>query len=159
MKIILKILLTITLTGTSSALAGDMIKAFEAYNSGEYRVAMAEWKKLAKVGDEVAQTSLAIMYQLGQGTEKNNNAAFELLLKAAKKGYAPAQISLGNMYDNGFGTKADKLRAIMWYKIASNSDPMGSTLLNLLKQTVTPSFFKSAIDMANSCKEKQFKKC
>lgn len=139
--------------------AGDLLKGFEAYSSGDYQTAHEEWSSLAESGDPIAQTSLAIMYQLGQGVQINHPKAFALLQNAARKGYVPAQTSLGSFYEKGVGVPLDNVRAYMWYYIASSSDAVSRTLLEIMKQTVNSNQINTAMLLAEECVNSNFVKC
>jgi hypothetical protein len=110
-------------------------------------------------GDPIAQTSLAIMYQLGQGVQINHPKAFALLQNAARKGYVPAQTSLGSFYEKGVGVPLDNVRAYMWYYIASSSDAVSRTLLEIMKQTVNSDQINTAMLLAEECVNSNFVKC
>lgn len=65
---------------------GDFLDAGEAYEQTDYSTALKEYQALAKLGHHEAQHNLAVMYFLGQGTEKNPAQAFAWagLAKASK---------------------------------------------------------------------------
>jgi len=78
-------------------------KANQAYNAKDYTTAYELYSQLAKEGDATAQTSLAFMYQNGQGCEKNDKAALELYTLAAEAKQPYALFNLGILYENGIG--------------------------------------------------------
>lgn len=139
--------------------AGDILKGFEAYNEGDYSRAYSEWESLANEGDVIAQSSLGIMYHLGQGVDKNDKTAFELFSLSARQGFAPAQMSLGNMYENGFGTTTDMGRAFMWYYISASADDSGTTMLKLIKEKMNDTEIKKSTNLAMDCIDSHLSKC
>ena len=89
----------------------------------------------------------------------NHPKAFALLQNAARKGYVPAQTSLGSFYEKGVGVPLDNVRAYMWYYIASSSDAVSRTLLEIMKQTVNSDQINTAMLMADECVNSNFVKC
>ena len=144
---------------TPTALAGDILKGFDAYNRGDYSGAFAEWEDLAANGDAIAQSSLGIMYHLGQGVSQDDFKAFDLLNQSARQGFAPAQMSLGHLYENGLGTKLDQGRAFMWFSISASSDKSAQTMLELLKVRMTDAEIDTATVLYNQCLKSNLTKC
>ncbi len=60
----------------SAVAAADFLDATEAYEKKDYLTAFKEYQALAKLGHHEAQHNLAVMYYLGQGTEKNPVQAY-----------------------------------------------------------------------------------
>ena len=76
----------------------DYAKGVEAYRSGDYRTAVAHWKKAAKDGNANAQCNLGACYAQGLGVSQSYESAFEWYRKAAVQGNDVAQCNLGNCY-------------------------------------------------------------
>ena len=55
--------------------AGQIHDAMAAYKKGNYPAALEMFRPLAMGGDQIAQTVLGMMYQLGQGVAENNAEA------------------------------------------------------------------------------------
>lgn len=72
----------------------------------------------AEKGDPEAQTDLALMYDRGEGVNKNNEEAVKWYRLAAEKGYARAQRNLAISFDDGEGVPQDYEEALKWYKLA-----------------------------------------
>ena len=66
----------------------------------------------------IAQYKLGVMYEFGEGVEKDYKKAFELYEKAANQGHSIAQNNLGLFYYHGRGVNKDKKKAI---KLLSDS--------------------------------------
>ena len=56
---------------------------------------------------------------LGSGVEKDEQHAFEWLLKAAQQGSIDAEMIVAAMYDRGLGVKNDVKIATQWYEKAA----------------------------------------
>ena len=159
MRLLISILFFMQWACMSMALAGDILKGFDAYNSGDYLEAFTEWEDLAATGDAIAQSSLGIMYHLGQGVSQDDFKAFDLLNRSARQGFAPAQMSLGHLYENGLGTRPDQARAFMWFSIAASSDKSAKTLLELLKVKMVESEINAATTLYDQCLKSNLTKC
>jgi TPR repeat protein len=55
--------------------AQDFNKGVEAYEKGDYATALREWSALAEQGNAIAQWSLGVMYQNGQGVTQDYKEA------------------------------------------------------------------------------------
>jgi len=66
-------------------------------------------------GDVETQYQLALSYEKGEDTVKDEAKAFNCYLKAANLGHAKAQMAVGNCYLNGSGAPASKTTAAKWY--------------------------------------------
>jgi len=90
-----------------------------AYNKGDYKTALREWRPLAERGDAGAQYNLGLMYQEGDGVPQNYVEAVGWYRKAAEQGNVDAQNNLGLMYDKGHGAPRDHVEAARWYRKAA----------------------------------------
>lgn len=72
-------------------------------------------KKAAELGDAKAQSTIASMYESGNGLPKNQIEAAQWYTKSAEQGYAEAQNNLGFMYAGGRGIPTDYAMAMKWY--------------------------------------------
>ena len=98
--------------------AQDYNKGVEAYERGNFPVALQEWLPLAKRGKASAQFNLCQMYFLGRGVSQNYAEALNWCTLAADQGNAKAQNTIGRMYDTGRGLEQNFTRAYMWYALA-----------------------------------------
>ena len=117
-KIIIGLLLSLLL-GSGLAVAADFNKGVEAYNSGDFKTALAEWKPLAAQGNAVIQYNLGVMYDKGYGVPENDKTAVKWYTLAAKQGHASAQFNLGNKYNNGEGVPENDKTAVKWLTLAA----------------------------------------
>lgn len=93
--------------------------AVAAYRSGEYRVAMPIFERLALQGNPQAQFWLGSMWYQGRGKPSSFKEAFNHFRSAAYVGNADAQNNLGLLYRNGEGVERSALVAYAWFSLAS----------------------------------------
>jgi TonB family protein len=99
---------------------GSLAAGVDAYNGGDYALALHELSPLAEHGNTEAQKYLGAMYANGQGVPQNETTAVFWYLHAAISGDADAQIKLGDMYSMGKGVPADDALAVYWKWRAAN---------------------------------------
>lgn len=90
--------------------------AKEYYDKKDYAKAITIFRKLADMGNSVAQDYIGWMYQHGYGVEKNFTEAVKWYRLGAEQGLADAQYDLGDMYYNGYGVEKNYAEALKWYK-------------------------------------------
>lgn len=93
--------------------------AYQAYKSGDYPRAAAQYRIAADAGSPQAQNNLATMMRTGQGIARNPAAAVVLYRQAAAKGYAAAQAQLGFAYEFGEGVEKDWAQAFKWCNLSA----------------------------------------
>jgi uncharacterized protein len=76
---------------------------------------------LAEQGDVLAQYSLGVMYEKGQGVPQVYKEALKWYRLSAEQGYSSAQYNLGNRYYKGKGVPQDYVLAHMWYNLCGSS--------------------------------------
>ena len=96
-------------------------RGLAAYGEGDYGTALELWLQEARGGNVIAQNNVAILYDRGQGVEKDSGKAFHWYRKAAEQGHSHAQYNLGRMYDNGEGVERDQVLAFKWFTLAALS--------------------------------------
>ena len=79
---------------TTSALAQDFYKGFDAYMDEDYATALQEWRPLAEQGDADAQTNLGFMYGNGNGVLQDDTVAHMWYRMAAAKGHDKGQTNM-----------------------------------------------------------------
>ncbi|MGP1353085.1 MAG: SPOR domain-containing protein [Parasphingopyxis sp.] len=67
----------------------------EAWQSGDYARAVAEWQPLAETGDPDAQFNLGQAYKLGRGVPQDMERARDLFGQAARRGHLQAEANYG----------------------------------------------------------------
>src|SRR6185503_11457379 len=74
----------------------------EAWQAGNYAVAIGNWRPLADRGDADAQYNIAQAYFLGRGVPQNSNLAEQWYQRAARQGHEEAQANYGLLlFQNG----------------------------------------------------------
>ncbi len=99
-KISLAILLAATALPGAPALA-DVKAGVDAWQRGDYKKALAEWRGPAAKGDADAQFNLGQAYKLGRGVPVDLATAEEWYRKAALQGHPQAEESYGlTLFEN-----------------------------------------------------------
>ena len=106
--------------------SADFQAGIDAYQLGNYRAAMQEWRALAEQGDPAAQVRVGTLYLNGQGIPRDANAAAIWYRLAAEQGYAEAQFNLGLMYSGRNDVPRvwrvrhqEHKEAVKWYRLAA----------------------------------------
>ena len=86
--------------------------------SGQYGAAARFYETAAQGGDRRASNSLANLYYLGLGVDRDYERASRLYFESASAGVADAQLNLGHMFKQGLGVTSDPVRAFAWYNMA-----------------------------------------
>ncbi len=113
-------LILLFLADPSIALVAEYEKAIDAYNNGDFRTSAKLILPLAKKGFAKAQYNLGVMYEKGNGVEKNLKKAKKWFQFAAEQGLSRAQYNLGLMYGKGNGVAKDYSKAIKWLSLAAD---------------------------------------
>ena len=98
-------------------------------------------QEAAKRGDTRAQFDLAMMYQRGEGVNKNEKLAFKYFHKAARKNHAEAKFQMGLCFAEGRGVKKQSQLARYWFKLAAKAGhPKAMAYLASVEKTVRPQY-------------------
>lgn len=97
----------------------DFGKGQEAYDSGDYETAIAEWQPLAETGNADGQFGMGLLYANGFGVPLDDMEALKWYRQAAEQNHANAQCNLGVMYANGWGVPQSDDEAFKWYILAA----------------------------------------
>ena len=103
--------LTLALILGSGVAAADFNKGFKAYESWDFKTALAEFTPLAEQGHADAQYHLGLMHINGTGVLENHRTTVKWLSEAAKQGHAEAQHYLAIMCADGTGVFKDNVKA------------------------------------------------
>lgn len=79
----------------AAPLSADVKAGVDAWSSGNYSAAVAEWQGPARNGDADALFNLAQAYRLGRGVEADITRARQLYAEAAQKGHVKAADNYG----------------------------------------------------------------
>lgn len=92
------------------------------------------YRHSARLGYEEAQTMLGHFYMNGNnGVEQSFTEAETWYRRAANEDHPRAQFQMGVLYQNGYAVERNRVRAAMWYQIASSNgyEEAGSRLQQL----------------------------
>lgn len=107
-----------TILLSANASAADVKAGVDAWQSGNYAAAIAQWRPLADRGEADAQFNLGQAYKLGRGVAPDLRIAQSWYQKAAQQGHEQAQANLGLiLFQNG-----NRAGAMPWLKKAADSD-------------------------------------
>jgi TPR repeat protein len=92
--IVIGVVVSAQLLGTSAAFAGPWEDGMAAYNRGDYVPAVRVFRTLAEHGNAKAQNVLGVMFRKGEGVAKSPARARMWFSLAAKRGEAGARVEL-----------------------------------------------------------------
>jgi len=96
----------------------DFEGAWEAYERGQYNIAVREFLRCAERGHDKCQLYLGDIYNYGHGTVVRKDKAFDWYARSAKQKNAVAAVRLSFWYlHNGAGAEG-RIKSYMWFKIA-----------------------------------------
>ena len=93
----------------------------EAYLKNDFKRALEILKPLAEDGDSWSQYILSLMYESGQGVEKNQEESIRWLILAAESGVPKIQYDLGIRYFYGYGIEKNYSEAAKWWESSANA--------------------------------------
>lgn len=92
----------VTLAATAAPALADVRAGVEAWQRGDYRKAVEEWRPLAIAGDPDAQFNLGQAYKLGRGVPLDPGLAEQWFGKAAVQKHPQAEVNYGlALFQNG----------------------------------------------------------
>jgi TPR repeat protein len=94
-------------------------EAVQAYGTGDYAGALAEFKVLADQGKPEAQYFMGLFYHNGFGVPRDQNESAKWFMKAARQGDARSQYYVGIMAEKGQGVEKDPVAAHMWLSLSA----------------------------------------
>lgn len=89
--------------------------------SASWRDAHGSCTRAAQAGSAVAQRSVALLFQRGNGVDRSDDSAARWFAQAARNGDREAMFQLAVAYDRGRGLKKDQAAAFDWYSRAGNA--------------------------------------
>jgi len=94
-------------------------EAVQAYGTGDYATALAEFKVLADQGKPEAQYFMGLFYHNGFGVPRDQSESAKWFLKAARQGDARSQYYVGIMAEKGQGVEKDPVAAHRWLSLSA----------------------------------------
>ena len=140
-------------------MADDLNEGFLKLSENKPEEAIELWTPLAEAGDKVAQASLGLLFQTGQGTEIDFIRALELFRASAKQGYPFAFTALGNSYHEGLGVKQDRQTALFWFLLGAEHDPNSAFMAQALMSEISDQKVQLLIQKALLCQNSNFVQC
>ena len=125
----------------------------------ENDVEAVKWHRLAaEQGDIPAQNELRnLLANVSYGQDVPD---FDETKRLAEQGYAFAQYNLGFMYRNGEGVPQNKVRAYVWFSVATAQGyETARTNRDTVADRLTPEQRARGQDMATRCFESDFQDC
>lgn len=113
----------------SPAALADVKAGVEAWQRGDYKKAVSEWRGPAVAGDADAQFNLAQAYKLGRGVPVDLPQAEEWYRKAALQGHPQAEENYGlALFENN-----KRMQAVEWLeRAASRGEPRSQYVLGTM---------------------------
>ena len=139
--------------------ADDLNEGFLRLSENKPEEAIQLWTPLAEAGDKVAQASLGLLFQTGQGTQVDLTRALELFRASAKQGYPFAFTALGNSYHEGLGVKQDRQIALIWFLLGAEHDPNSAFMAQALMTEIPETEVQSLVQKALDCQQSNYTKC
>lgn len=99
--------------------------AVQAYGTGDYATALAEFRLLADQGKPEAQYFVGLFYHNGFGVPRDQTESAKWFLKAARQGDQRSQYYMGIMAEKGQGVAKDPVAAHMWLSLSA-ANPQSS---------------------------------
>jgi TPR repeat protein len=136
-----------------TAAGADFAKGLSAYEKGDYRTALEEWKPLAEEGDAPSEFNVGLLYYDGHGVPQDYPEAVRWFERASERGYTKAQHNLGAMYGVGKGVKRDYVLAYKWLSICTAAGDQGcESQRNLVEKKLSASKLQAAQRLARDWK-------
>lgn len=127
-------------------------EGLQAVRKGNYDLALNEFRPLAEKGDVNAQASLGVMYQYGQGMERNYLEANKWYRLASDHGHPVAMSNLAFMYAWGQGVTKNVVIGYALWKVSANvkRDIEGPAAKNYgkLAKSMTPQELEAGENLA-----------
>jgi len=98
---------------------GSYENGIAAFEQGDYKIALREFKLLIKKKDARGEYGLGLMYDLGLGVQMDFKVAVKWYRLSANQGHADAQNNLATMYAEGEGVERNANKAAKLYEKAA----------------------------------------
>ncbi len=121
LKTVPALLLVLLVIYPDNSAWSDFDAGLQAYERGDYKTALKEWRPAAEKGDPYAQHMLGFLYAHGRGVSLQPEQTVVWWRRAASQGFAPAQYTLGTLFREGLGVKHDLEKAAHWIGRAADS--------------------------------------
>ncbi|MEO1925582.1 MAG: SPOR domain-containing protein [Gammaproteobacteria bacterium] len=116
-----RILFSLLLLFSTSAYAGTYEEGKQAYLSQDYQRALEILKPLAENGNSQAQITLGLMYDYGQGVDKDPTESINWYRMAAEQGVPLVQHDIGVKYFQGQSVEQNYDEAAKWWEMSASA--------------------------------------
>lgn len=152
---------------SSPARADPFDEGLAAYVRADYATAMRHWLPLAEAGNADAQHNVGLLYENGQGAEREYVRAAHFYRRAAAQGHADAQLNLAKLYESGAGVAQDPVLAYVWFSASANislngmlwSGMAAMTSRDALVARLSAEQLRVARDLLRRCEDTNFIAC
>ena len=168
LNLLRSIVFAICLMQGNTVLADAYNDGVAAYKRKDYATAFSKFKSATTFSDPLfnwktlgsSQTYLGLMYENGQGVERNYETAAKYFYAAAMDGIPVAQTRLGLLFFEGKGVHKDYTLAYMWLNIAArNVDNATIKYRDFIEKNMTPQQISESQRMSRECVKSEFQKC
>ncbi len=165
MRLLTLLLVLVQVVVSVPALADAYEDGLQLYARRLYADAAKIWEPIAEAGNAAAQNSMGVLYENGQGVQKDLVVAAKWYLRSALNGSTDAQFNVGLMYEGGRGVERDYARAYKWFDLATTAGGMrpnvadAITARNRVATKLTAEQVTVAKDLAKKCKDSKFWEC
>ena len=156
LRIMLIAILTIFAAPVS---ADDLNDGFVKLSEDKPEEAIKLWAPLAESGDKVAQASLGLLYQTGQGAPQDQLRAVQLFKRSARQGYPFAFTALANSYYEGLGVQKSLKKALHWFLLSAEFDPNAAFMVQAIAEEIPKAIFDETVSQAIACQASQYSAC
>lgn len=156
LRIMLIAILTIFAAPVS---ADDLNDGFVKLSEDKPEEAIKLWAPLAESGDKVAQASLGLLYQTGQGVPQDQLRAVQLFKRSARQGYPFAFTALANSYYEGLGVQKSSKKALHWFLLSAEFDPNAAFMVQAIAEEIPKAIFDETVSQAMACQASQYSAC
>ncbi|MBE7212213.1 MAG: sel1 repeat family protein [Gluconacetobacter diazotrophicus] len=116
-----RVAMVVLLAGAPARAEGDTVDAgIAAFRVGAFAEAARSWYEAADRGDGRAARFIGVMFDAGQGVQRDPAAAMRWYRRAAELGDAPAMLNVAVMLDAGVAGPRDPAAAAQWYRQAAD---------------------------------------
>ena len=131
-------------------------QGYPPYLTADKEKAFALFTAAAEEEEPYACYNLARMYQLGEGTQKNDLRAFHFMRESARHKLVEAQMALSDFYRQGIGTQPDEYGTFSWMLQAAKQDNAAAqeqTALNYWQGIGTAKNTQEALEWAKKAQK------
>ena len=139
--------------------ADDLNDGFVKLSEDKPEEAIKLWAPLAESGDKVAQASLGLLYQTGQGAPQDQLRAVQLFKRSAKQGYPFAFTALSNSYYEGLGVQTSLKKALHWFLLSAEFDPNAAFMVQAIAEEIPRAIFDETVSQAMACQASRYSAC